>query len=285
MRVILWADTFNDHFHPETLIAAVAVLEQLGCDVHVPAARLCCGRPLYDFGYLSIAKRRLAEIMAALDADIRAGTPIIGLEPSCVSVFRDELVNLFPSSEQAHRLRAQAFTLGEWLDRQAPRLAPYRLERRAIVHGHCHHKAVMGFDAEQRVLRQLGVRAEHLDSGCCGMAGAFGFEAEHYGVSMAIGERVLLPRVRDADLDTMVLSDGFSCREQIAQATGRRALHLAEVVHLAMEQGPHGPAGDRPERAVVADHSGARLTRRELTGAGMVAAGVALAILAARRLH
>jgi hypothetical protein len=138
---------------------------------------------------LDTAKHRLAAIMSSLDAEIRDGVPIVGLEPSCVSVFRDELVNLFPASEQARRLKSQTCTLAEWLDRHADRLASLRLERRAIAHGHCHHKAIMQMDPDWRVLDRIGVRYDVLDSGCCGMAGAFGFEADHYDVSMAIGER------------------------------------------------------------------------------------------------
>jgi Fe-S oxidoreductase len=280
--VILWTDTFNDHFHPETLRAAVDVLERLDFDVVIPRAPLCCGRPLYDFGLLSQARRRLVTIMRSLDAEIRRGVPIVGLEPSCVSVFRDELVNLFPDSEQARRLHKQVFTLAELLDRHRDRLAPYRLARRAVVHGHCHQNALIHLDADRRVLEAVGLQYDVLDSGCCGMAGAFGFEADHYDVSMAIGERVLLPAVRKASRDAIVLADGFSCREQIAQATDRRALHLAEVVHLAMEQGPRGPSGDLPERSHVVDHAHSRFSPRALAGAVLVAGGVVLGVRAAR---
>ncbi len=250
-RVLLWADTFNDHFHPGTLQSAAGVLDALGYQVALPPAGLCCGRPLYDFGFLDAARARLTTMLDALDADIRAGTPIVGLEPSCVSVFRDELTNMLPTSEHAHRLKAQVFTFAEWLERDPERLDGVRLERRALVHGHCHHAAIMQTDADHRLLARLGIDAQVLDAGCCGMAGAFGFEHDHYDVSMRIGERVLLPAVRSAPLNTLILADGFSCREQIAQATRRRALHLADVVALAMRQGPNGPPGDYPEQEVA----------------------------------
>ena len=283
-RVILWPDTFNDHFHPETLRAAADVLEEMGFDVEIPRALLCCGRPYYDFGMLGEARASLQRILRSLENEIRAGVPIVGLEPSCVSVFRDELVNLFPSSDDARCLSKQVFTFAEWLDTHHERLEPVRLERRAVVHGHCHHKAIMHTDADRRVIDRLGLRAELLDSGCCGMAGAFGFEANHYDVSMAIGERVLLPAVRGAARDALVIADGFSCREQIAQSTERRALHLAEVVRLAMREGPRGPSGDLPERRQAMDYGGDRLTGRELAAAGLAAAGVVVAIVGAGRL-
>lgn len=235
--VILWADTFNNHFRPETAIAAVEVLEAAGFDVSVPARSLCCGRPLYDFGWLDQAKGLLRQILRELGPEIRAGVPVVGLEPSCVSVFRDELCNLFPHDEDAHRLRRQTYLLGELLAREAPDFQPPKLQRKAVVHGHCHHKAVLDMGAEESLLKRLGLEFQVLDSGCCGMAGAFGFEREKYDVSIACGERVLLPTVRAAASDELIITDGFSCREQIAQTTGRRALHVAEVVQLAMHGG------------------------------------------------
>jgi len=234
-RVLLWPDTFNNHFFPETLAAAVEALEAAGCTVALPPEGLCCGRPLYDFGMLDQAKRQLREILDRLRGEIAAGTPIVALEPSCASVFRDELVNLFPREENARRLRDQVVMFSDFV---ATRLdggtTLPTLPRKAIVHAHCHHKAVLGTDAEHRVLRALGVDYEWLDSGCCGMAGAFGFEREHYDVAMAVGERVLLPAVRAAPAETLLIADGFSCREQIAQSTDRRAMHLAQVVQLAL---------------------------------------------------
>jgi Fe-S oxidoreductase len=175
--------------------------------------------------------------------------PIVGLEPSCVAVFRDELVNLFPHDLDAQRLSKQTYLLSEFLAERAPGSLP-RLKRKAIVQGHCHHKAVIGMDAEQEVMRKLGLDFQVLDSGCCGMAGSFGYEkGDRYTVSLKAGERVLLPSVRQAAKDTLVLADGFSCREQIEQLTDRKALHLAEVIHMAIEEGPSGRQGSYPEQA------------------------------------
>lgn len=231
--VILWADTFNNHFHPEVARAATRFLERAGWNVIVPRAALCCGRPLYDYGMLETAKRWLRQIIDELREPIRAGVLVVGLEPSCVATFRDELINLFPDDPDARRLSEQTLLLSEFVERTMPDHPLPQLRRRAVVHGHCHHKAVMKMPAEERLLRRLGLDFEVLDSGCCGMAGAFGFEADHYDVSVACGERVLLPAVREAAPDTLVITNGFSCREQIAQCTGRRAVHLAEVLDAA----------------------------------------------------
>ncbi len=229
--VLLWPDTFTNFFQPEIAHAAVEVLEAAGHRVAIPAKILCCGRPLYDFGMLDLARRQLRQILSGLKTEIAAGLPMVGLEPSCVAVFRDELVNLFPEDEAARRLSAQTFTFAEFLVREG--FAPPRVSGQVIVHGHCHHHSVMGMDADRALLRELGMDFQILDSGCCGMAGAFGFEAEHYEVSRAVGERALLPAVRAAGADTLILADGFSCREQIAQLSGRRARHLAEVAAAA----------------------------------------------------
>ncbi|MBU2602978.1 MAG: FAD-binding oxidoreductase [Actinobacteria bacterium] len=252
-EVILWPDTFNNHFHPATARAAVHVLEAAGFRVTVPQERLCCGRPLYDFGMLGLAKRLLLKVLDALGPRLEAGVPVVGLEPSCLSVFRDELVGLFPDDPRARLLAAQSFTLAEFLDGAAAGLgAQYAkpvggdfrlpgLEGEAVLHIHCHQRAVLGSEADGRVLRGLGLEVAELDSGCCGMAGPFGFDERHYPVSVQAGERVLLPAVRAASEEALVVADGFSCREQVAQLSDRQALHLAEVLALAL----HGdvPAG------------------------------------------
>ena len=247
--VILWPDTFNDHFHPETARAAVDVLEAAGCQVLVPRPSLCCGRPLYDYGMLKLAKRQLRQVLAALDPLVRAGVPVVGLEPSCVAVFRDELLNLFPDDADAGRLARQTFLLSEFLETEVADYQPPKLRRQAVVHGHCHHKALMTMRDEERMLAKLGLDFEILDAGCCGMAGAFGFEEDHYDVSIKVGERVLLPAVRSAAEDTLIVADGFSCREQIAQTTDRRALHLAEVIRLALNES--SPPGRAPTRTAA----------------------------------
>jgi FAD/FMN-containing dehydrogenase/Fe-S oxidoreductase len=232
--VILWADTFNNYFQPHTSQAAFDVLTHAGFRVAVPREALCCGRPLYDFGLLDHAKAHLRRILRVLGPAIDAGCPIVVLEPSCASVFRDELRGLFPDDARADRLRRQTFLLSEFLEHHAPGYAPPRLQRKAVLHGHCHHKALMKMTDEESLLRKMGVELEPLDAGCCGMAGPFGFVADKYAVSQAIGERILLPAVRRTQQDTLIVSDGFSCREQILQATGRRAIHLAEVMRLAL---------------------------------------------------
>jgi FAD/FMN-containing dehydrogenase/Fe-S oxidoreductase len=231
--VILWPDTFTNYFHPEIGRAAAEVLEGAGFQVTVPQSHLCCGRPLYDFGMLDHAKKYLTRIMESLRAEIDAGLPIVVLEPSCASVFRDELRGLFPREPRAARLREQTFLLSDFLRSHAPAYKPPRLQRKVLLHGHCHQKALMGLSAEEALLRSMGVELESPDTGCCGMAGAFGFEREKYQISKAIGERVLLPAVRRAAPETLIAADGFSCREQIAQLTGRKAFHLAEILRLA----------------------------------------------------
>jgi Fe-S oxidoreductase len=196
---------------------------------------------------LDRAKALIREILDSLRPEIESGTPVVGLEPSCVAVFRDEMMNLFPMDEDAKRLSANTFLLSEFLEKKAPEFRLPKLERKALVQKHCHHEHVMKFDAENAVLRKLGLDYDLLDSGCCGMAGSFGFEAGHYDVSVAVGERRLLPAVRAADRDTLVIADGFSCREQIAGLTDRGALHLAQVIQMALREGPEGPVEERPE--------------------------------------
>jgi FAD/FMN-containing dehydrogenase/Fe-S oxidoreductase len=234
--VMLWVDTFNNYFHPETSRAALEVLRLTGLRVAVPSKRLCCGRPLYDYGMLQRARTYLARIMDVLGPQIDAGLPIVVLEPSCASVFRDELRNLFPADSRAERLRKQTFLLSEFLERHAPAFRPPQLERPVLLHGHCHQKALMKMTDEESLLRKMGVDLKTPDAGCCGMAGPFGFIADKYDVSQAVGERVLLPAVRQAPPDTIVVADGFSCREQIRQGTGRTAVHLAQVIQMAGAQ-------------------------------------------------
>jgi len=237
-EVILWMDTFNNYFHPETSEAALEVLKDAGFAVRVPRQHMCCGRPLYDFGMLHKAKGYLERILQVLGPQIDAGVPVVILEPSCASVFRDELRNLFPANERANRLRNQTFLLSEFLEHHVPGYQPPRFSRQVVLHGHCHHKALMKMNDEESLLCKMGADLQSLDSGCCGMAGPFGFEKDKYVISQAIGERILLPAVRQAQADTLIVSDGFSCREQILQATGRQAIHLAEAIRLAARSRP-----------------------------------------------
>lgn len=234
--VILWPDTFNNHFHPETAQAAVSVLEAAGFHVRVPASHVCCGRPLYDFGMLDQAKKQLRRILTDMQQDINNGVPVVGLEPACVAVFRDELINLFPGDEVAKRLSCQTYFFSEFLLKKAPQFRYPQLARKAMLHGHCHQKALIKMEDEEAVLENMGVDLESLDSGCCGMAGSFGFDKDKYDVSIQVGELALLPAVRNATSETLIVADGYSCREQIAQTTHRKGLHTAEVIHMALQQ-------------------------------------------------
>jgi FAD/FMN-containing dehydrogenase/Fe-S oxidoreductase len=248
-EVMLWPDTFNNHFHPETCQAAVEVLEAAGFKVLVPTASLCCGRPLYDFGMLDTAKRLLKQILTTLRPEIQAGIPLVGLEPSCLAVFRDELTNLFPNDEDAKRLCQQSFLLSEFLNRKVPDYRPPRLERNAIVHGHCHHKSVMGMDDETELLKKMGLDFAMPEPGCCGMAGSFGFESgPHYDLAIACGERALLPAVRSAEQEILIIANGFSCQQQIRQTTPRRAMHLADVLQLALKMQSNGDGHTSSEK-------------------------------------
>ncbi len=247
-RVLLWPDTFNDHFHPEVAIAATEVLEAAGFEVVLPTGSLCCGRPLYDYGMLTLAKRLLHGVLEGLRDEIRAGTPVIALEPSCGAVFRNELTNMLPDDEDAKRLARQTFSFGEFISQRAGGWDMPQLQREALVHFHCHQRATSDTDCDRSVLDRLGLQYEVLDTGCCGMAGSFGYEAgERYEVSIKAGEQVLMPAVRQASTDTLLLTDGFSCRSQIAQGSDRGALHLAQVTQMALREGPNGPAVARPE--------------------------------------
>jgi FAD/FMN-containing dehydrogenase/Fe-S oxidoreductase len=232
--VMLWPDTFNNYFHSETAIAAVEVLEAAGFTVQIPKGNVCCGRPLYDFGMLDRAKKLLLRTLAMLEPEIADGIPVVVLEPSCAAVFRDEMLNLLPNDVRAQTLARQVMLLSEFLEKHCKNFKMPELKRKALVHGHCHHKAIMKMTAEESVLRRMGIDCQTPAPGCCGMAGAFGFEKEKYATSIAIGELELLPAVRNAPDDWLIIADGFSCREQIEQCTGRTSMHLAEVIQMAL---------------------------------------------------
>jgi Fe-S oxidoreductase len=238
-KVLLWPDTFTNYLHTDVGVAAVEALESAGLRVGMPMRHLCCGRPLYDYGMLGLARRYLMRVLDALRPEIRAGTPLVGAEPSCVAVFKDELPNVLPDDEDAKRLAKQTFHLSEFLaqhDWEPPQLSG----RSALVHGHCHHKATGGVSGEVELLRRMGLDVRETETTCCGMAGSWGFEAEHYDVSMRIAEHGLLPKVREASSDTLLVADGFSCRTQVEQAhVGRRALHVAQVLELARQDASH----------------------------------------------
>jgi Fe-S oxidoreductase len=219
---------------------------------------------------LDLAEAYLRKVLGRLRDDIRGGTPVVGIEPSCVAVFKDELVNLWPNDEDAQRLCKQSHHFSEFISTHADGWEPPLLQRKAILHGHCHHKATGGTGPEKKLLEKMGIDVEELDAGCCGLAGGWGYEAGHYEVSVACGERVLLPKVREASAETLVVADGFSCRSQIEQGhTGRRALHAAQVLALARRFGPAGPPAPYPERAAL---------ERPRAGAARTAARTAVAV-------
>ncbi len=279
-EVLLWADTFNNYFLPSTAKAAVEVLETAGYRVLVPQANLCCGRPLYDFGMLDRAENLLLEILDQLEPEIEAGIPVVGLEPSCIAVFRDELVNLFPHDARAQALSKQTFLLSEFLEQKlGPNSTLPQLPRKALLHGHCHHKSIMKMTAEESLLRRLGVNFQSPAPGCCGMAGSFGFHDEHYEISAAIGELELLPAVRSAPDDWLIIADGFSCREQIAQGTGRQALHLAEVLQMALQPSKVGEDNPYPESRLVREREAEVRASMKRAGLGLGAAAVGSLLL------
>ena len=230
--VLLWPDTWNNYYHPQSLAAAETVLAQAGFQVEIPQGHICCGRPLYDFGLLGAARSYLSRVLDHMAPQIEAGLPFIFLEPSCASVFKDELPELFLNDRRARLLSDQVWLLADWLADRAPEFAAGRLEgAHVLIHGHCHHKAVFGGPASEiALLRKAGATVEPIQAGCCGMAGPFGFEAGKFEVSRTIANQGLLPAVQSAGPATIIVADGFSCREQIAQLSSRPALHFAEVL-------------------------------------------------------
>ncbi|MCW3843734.1 FAD-binding protein [Micromonospora yasonensis] len=247
-EVVLWPDTFTNHFHPGIARAAVEVLEAAGWRVRVPDRPVCCGLTWISTGQLGVAKRVIRRTVDVLRPHLRAGTRVVGLEPSCTAVFRSDAHELFPADHDVAKLRAQTVTLAELLRDHTPGWRPPSVPAHALIQTHCHHHAILGTTADQAVLADAGVEAEFLDSGCCGLAGNFGFEQGHYEVSEACAERVLLPAVRAADDRDVILADGFSCRTQVEQsaADGRTAIHLAELLRAGLHGAGVPP---RPEQA------------------------------------
>jgi FAD/FMN-containing dehydrogenase/Fe-S oxidoreductase len=233
--VVLWSDTFTNYFQPEVGRAAVNVLERLGYYVTVPR-QTCCGRPLYDFGLLESARDHLDALFATLADRVADDVPIVVLEPSCFAVFRDEARNLTSDRRMADALADRAVLFDTFVRPHLERGDFARLSGDALAHVHCHQQAIDGTSSAADTLRAAGLTARILDAGCCGMAGAFGYDRQHYRVSVDVGERVLLPAVRRAPDDTIIVANGFSCREQIQQLTGRRAYHLAEVMNRSGER-------------------------------------------------
>ena len=275
--VILWADTFNNYFHPNVGKATVEVLEDAGYQVWVPKAHLCCGRPLYDFGMLDTARKYLRRVLTSLQPQIEADIPIVVMEPSCASVFRDELHEMFPNQKDAQRLKNNTYLFSEFLTKKVDNYRPPRLERKAILHGHCHHKAIFEMHDEYELLQRLGIDYSEPQKTCCGLAGSFGFETGHHDISMQIGEMHLLPAVREANDDTLLITDGFSCHTQIEQGAGRKPLHLAEVIQMALHQGEVWPP-QHPAHHHVRDGNGRGRVLRDaaVVGAGALVGGLLL---------
>jgi Fe-S oxidoreductase len=219
-RVVLFDDTFNNHFRPQTAVAAQKLLEAAGCAVELPREHLCCGRPYYDHGMLDRARLALERVLEVLEP----GVPVVMLEPGCLSVFRDELKQLFPKDERASRL--QVFSLSEFLLRKN-----FKAENNSnvLVHSHCHQKAIWGANSDLELLRAAGCEVAAPDTGCCGMAGSFGYRPQHYEASKRIAGLALLPALAAAPA-SRVVACGFSCREQIEDLGARPTLHLAELL-------------------------------------------------------
>jgi FAD/FMN-containing dehydrogenase/Fe-S oxidoreductase len=247
--VLLWPDTFTNTFHPHIGQAAVEVVRDAGWDVQIPSAPLCCGLTWISTGQLAVAKRVLGRTIRRLASHVRAGGLVLGLEPSCTAVFRSDMHELFPDDQDANRLKDHTVTLAELLAEHSDGWQPPRAtyDVHALAQVHCHQHAIMKWNADQALLEKAGVEVEHLDSGCCGLAGNFGFTAGHGEVSRALAEQTLLPRIREADDDTVVLADGFSCRTQIhdLDSGGRGGVHLAELLADLMHHDPSTRGGTR----------------------------------------
>ncbi|TDU87080.1 FAD/FMN-containing dehydrogenase [Kribbella voronezhensis] len=233
-KVLLWPDTFTNYFAPEIGRAAVEVLEAAGYEVVLPAKGVCCGLTWVSTGQLGTARRVMERSLAILAPHLAAGTPIVGLEPSCTAALRQELPDLLAGNPLAAAVAASTQTFSEFLSKA--NWEPPQVGGAALVQTHCHQHAVLGFDADRQLMKAAGIEAEIPDSGCCGLAGNFGFERDHYAVSKSIGERVLLPAVRAADPATEIIADGFSCRTQITHATNRHPVHLAQLLAAALPQ-------------------------------------------------
>ena len=236
-NVVLWPDTFTNHFTPSVGQAAVAVLESVGVNGTLPEKPVCCGLTWISTGQLSMARRVLLRTLTTMSGFVGDDSFVVGLEPSCVSALRSDLPELLPDHPVAAWLSTHVLTFAEALERFAPSDWGPHIEGSALVQTHCHQHATLGTAADQALMRRVGIDASTLDAGCCGMAGNFGFERSHYDTSIAVGELGVLPAVRAADANTAILADGFSCRIQIEQATDRRAVHLAELIAASLAPG------------------------------------------------
>jgi Fe-S oxidoreductase len=231
--VVLFVDTFNRYFEPENARAALKVLRAAGYNVHVPAA-VCCGRTFLSVGMAERARHEARRLLECLGPYAERGIPVVGLEPSCLFSLRDELPALLPGAE---KLAAHAVLFEQFLVERPGRLRLATMEKDIVLHGHCHQKAFDAMPAVEAVLKMIpGAKLEHIQTSCCGMAGSFGYEAEHYATSLKMAEISLLPAVRKAPKDALLVADGTSCRHQIADGAGRKALHVARVLEAALAE-------------------------------------------------
>lgn len=279
-RVVLFPDTFTNHLHTDVGVACVEAIEAAGWRVVMPQVHVCCGRPLYDYGFLDVADRYLRRVLDVLRDDIRAGTPVVGMEPSCLAVFKDELVKMLPHDDDARRLAGNAYHFGEFFTRFD--IDPPHLDGKALLWGHCHQRATGGTDPDRQILERMGLTVEPLSGGCCGLAGSWGFETGKYGISMECGEQALLPAVRDADAATVVVADGFSCRTQIDHArTGRTAMHLGQVLAAASGADAAARADQVAGQPPPPQSSRGRRAARAALPLSMAAAAISAAAIAA----
>jgi len=264
-------------------VACVEAIEAAGWQVVMPQGHVCCGRPLYDYGFLDQAERYLHRVLDALREEVRQGTPVVGMEPSCLAVFKDELTTMLPHDDDARRLARNAYHFAEFFS--AFDVEPPTLHGTALQWSHCHQRATGGKEAEVELLERMGLQVQPVTGGCCGLAGSWGFEKGKYGISVDCGEQALLPAVRGADSSTAVVADGFSCTTQIADTgTGRDALHVAQLMQLAREHGQEALRHGKPEE-LLTDRRPRPPAARRAARVGLPLAAVAAtgAVVAGRR--
>lgn len=227
-EVLLWVDSFNNGFTPQVLEAGVTVLEALGFTVKLMKRHVCCGRPYYDVGMIEQAKSNLEQILTQLEPVLEEGLPVIVLEPSCLSVFRDEMPGLFPTDQRAKTLEKSIMTLSEFISSRGLQLPV--IDEDIRIHGHCHQKSCGGMGGEQSVLEKLGGKGQVIAAGCCGVAGAYAYHSKTAPIAKIIGEKEFKPHIDKIPHEAAVVADGFSCRGQIRNVSGREAMHLAEYL-------------------------------------------------------
>jgi Fe-S oxidoreductase len=265
-EVVVFPDTFNNRLHTRVGVACVEAIEAAGWRVVMPDGHVCCGRPLYDYGFLDTAQRYLRHVLDTLRPYIRAGTPIVGMEPSCLAVFKDEIRRSLPYDDDGKRLSANAYHFAEFFE--SFELPVPTVHGDALLWTHCHQRATGGSGPEQKLLERMGVHVRPVSGGCCGLAGSWGFERGKYDISVDCGEQALLPAVRAAEPDTAVVADGFSCQTQIGEVTERRALHVAELMCSARQ------GQEQPKPATATRAMRAAVPALAAAGAGLAAARI-----------